>query len=233
MAFHKLSAPSLKELFILDLESKILSGELPIGTKLPSERELASSMQISRAVVNSGISEMEKKGFLVVKPRIGTFVEDYRRNGTLETLVSIMNYHGGNIGRREVRSILELRIVLVQLAAALAIDQAGDMTLHSLEPLLSDIQGSNTDEELVENTFRFYHELSYISGNMLLPLFFMSFKELVCPLWMRFIRNYGRDALIHRSEVFLELLLARKKEELDAHITQSSSDSIDGSMPIY
>lgn len=233
MNFQKLETPSLKELFITELETKILSGELPIGTKLPSERELAASMQVSRAVVNSGISEMEKKGFLVVKPRIGTFVEDYRRNGTLDTLVSIMHFHGGNIGRKEVRSILELRIVLVNLAASLSVDQADDEELQSLVPLLHDIQNSTTNDEVVENTFRLYHELSYISGNMLLPLFFMSFRELVCPLWTRFVMNYGRDALVQRSERFMELLLARKKEELLEHISQSSKDSIDGAMPIY
>ena len=95
MEFRKLEAPSLKELFISELENMIISGKLQIGERLPSERELANSMQVSRAVVNSGIAEMEKKGFLIVKPRIGTFVEDYRRNGTLETLVSVMNYNGG------------------------------------------------------------------------------------------------------------------------------------------
>ena len=46
MNFQKLETPSLKELFITELETKILSGELPIGTKLPSERELAASMQV-------------------------------------------------------------------------------------------------------------------------------------------------------------------------------------------
>ena len=48
MEFKKLNAPSLKELFISELENMIISGRLPIGTKLPSERELASSMQVSR-----------------------------------------------------------------------------------------------------------------------------------------------------------------------------------------
>ena len=83
MQFQKLSAPSLKELFVTQLENKILSGELKVGEKLPSERELATSMQVSRAVVNAGISEMEQKGFLIVRPRVGTFVEDYRKNGSL------------------------------------------------------------------------------------------------------------------------------------------------------
>ena len=61
MLFKKLSAPSLKELFVAELEGMILSGKLEIGAKLPPERELAESMQVSRAVVNSGLDEMEKK----------------------------------------------------------------------------------------------------------------------------------------------------------------------------
>ena len=57
----------------------ILSGRLMVGEKLPPERELAESMQVSRAVVNSGITELARKGFLIIKPRVGTFVADYRR----------------------------------------------------------------------------------------------------------------------------------------------------------
>ena len=116
MEFQKLNAPSLKELFISELENMIISGRLPIGTKLPSERELASSMQVSRAVVNSGIAELEKKGFVVVKPRIGT----------MDTLVSIMKYNGGSLSSDEIRSILEVRILFMNLAARLTIEKASD-----------------------------------------------------------------------------------------------------------
>lgn len=111
----------------------ILSGKLEIGAKLPPERELAESMQVSRAVVNSGLDEMEKKGFLVVKPRIGTFVADYRKYGTADTLVSIMQYNGGMLRDKEVRSILEVRIMFMNLAATLAIDNADDASIAGLE----------------------------------------------------------------------------------------------------
>lgn len=73
----------------------ILSGKMIIGEKLPYERELEASMQASRAVINSGVAELARKGFLTIKPRDGTFVDDYRRNGTMETLMSIMNYNDG------------------------------------------------------------------------------------------------------------------------------------------
>ena len=105
----------------------ILSGKLEIGSKLPPERELAESMKVSRAVINSGIAELEKKGFLVVRPRIGTFVADYRRDGSLDTLVAIMNYNGGVLKNREVKSVLEARIMFMVEAPSLR------LTVHQIK----------------------------------------------------------------------------------------------------
>ena len=162
MEFQKLNAPSLKELFISELENMIISGRLPIGTKLPSERELASSMQVSRAVVNSGIAELEKKGFVVVKPRIGTFVEDYRRNGTMDTLVSIMKYNGGSLSSDEIRSILEVRILFMNLAVRLTIEKASDAEIGGLTFYLDKLKNSSTPEDAAASIFEFSHELSFI-----------------------------------------------------------------------
>lgn len=232
MQFQKLSAPSLKDLFITELENKILSGELKVGEKLPSERELAASMQVSRAVVNAGIAEMEQKGFLVVKPRIGTFVEDYRKNGTLETLVSIMKYNGGNLAKDEVKSVLELRIVLVNLATNLCIDNANDEEMEGLKTYLEAIKASSNNDELIENTFALYHEISFISKNALLPLFFVSFKDLVCRLWLRYILNYGTQSLIDSNEILVNYLLERDKAGVSAHVTDTTMEAISGDRKI-
>ena len=61
MEFEKLVSPSLKDLFITHIEAMILSGELPVGQQLPPERQLAQSMGVSRAVVNSGVAELERR----------------------------------------------------------------------------------------------------------------------------------------------------------------------------
>ena len=121
MEFAKLSAPSLKDLFVQQLQGMILSDELPMGTQLPPERELAQQMQVSRAVVNGGLAELAQQGFLEVRPRQGTFVADYRRKGNLSTLIAIMEYQGGVLGKDEIRSILEVRRALEHLAAQLAL----------------------------------------------------------------------------------------------------------------
>lgn len=112
MEFEKLQTASLKELFISSVEDKILSGELPIGAQLPTERELAEMMDVSRGVVNSGIAEMAHKGFLEVRPRVGTFVADYRRVGKSDIFLSIMHYNGGILPEQEIRSLLEFKSLI-------------------------------------------------------------------------------------------------------------------------
>ena len=153
MEFKKLAAPSLKELFITEIQNMILSGKLEIGEQLPPERELAESMHVSRAVVNSGITTLEKKGFLDVRPRVGNFVADYRRNGTLETLVTIMNYNGGMLRDNEVKSILEVRVIILSLAAKLTIEQASDEAIQSLTPFLEQLKSCEDPEETANLMF--------------------------------------------------------------------------------
>ena len=46
MAFREIVAPTVKELFVQQLEGMILSGELRPGDRLPTERELADEMKI-------------------------------------------------------------------------------------------------------------------------------------------------------------------------------------------
>lgn len=61
MAFRKIDAPSIKELFLSQMEEMILSGELKPGDKLPPERELADTMGISKTVVHEGIRELSRR----------------------------------------------------------------------------------------------------------------------------------------------------------------------------
>jgi DNA-binding transcriptional MocR family regulator len=55
-------------------ESAIARGELPSGSRLPPERELASRLQISRTTVVSAYRELESKGLLRGYVGRGTFV---------------------------------------------------------------------------------------------------------------------------------------------------------------
>jgi len=233
MEFSKLSAPSLKELFIQELESQILSGKLAIGEKLPPEREIAESMQVSRAVVNSGISVLARKGFLTIKPRVGTFVSDYRRNGTLDTLISIMNYNSGVLRADEIRSILEVRIALDSLAVRQCIPKITDEELLLLINLAEKIQTSATFAEAGSYAFDFQHELAILSGNVLIPLIFQSFKVMVLSLWERYCQLHGIESLYQNTISLCRCIEERDAEKAVNCLTAYINETINGSRPIY
>lgn len=195
MEFQKISSPSLRELFVEQLQHLILSDKLKIGEKLPPERQLAETMQVSRAVVNGGISDLEKMGFLIVKPRSGTYVADYRRRGTLDTLNAIMKYNGGRIRNDEIRSILEVRNALDILAARLCVEHISDEDVQVLFEKVELIRTAQNISEATQAAFEFQHEFALISGNTLIPLIFQSFQAPIFTLWERFCTLYGIDTL--------------------------------------
>ena len=61
MPFQEIVAPSIRELFVQQLTGLILSGELRPGDRLPTERELADEMKISKTVVHEGIRELRRQ----------------------------------------------------------------------------------------------------------------------------------------------------------------------------
>jgi GntR family transcriptional repressor for pyruvate dehydrogenase complex len=233
MEFTKLSAPTLKELFVREMESMILSGRLPVGTQLPPERELAASMQVSRAVVNAGVVELARKGFLVIRPRIGTFVADYRRDGTIETFLAIVSYNGGMLRREEVRSILELRIALDTLAVELCAERITNDELAQLRASTEAIGRAQTPDEAVRNAFAFQHHLAFFSGNAFLPVIFSSFKALTRTLWLHFCSLYGVSALYENTHALCEALEKRDFDGAIRCLTATLQRSITGDRPIY
>ena len=57
-------------------ESKIKSGELPLGTKLPSIRKLSDDYSISRNTVTKAYGELEKDGYIYSLSKSGYFIKN-------------------------------------------------------------------------------------------------------------------------------------------------------------
>lgn len=195
MEFQKITTLSMKEMFVCQIRDMILSGQLFVGSRLPPEREIAEQMQVSRGVVNSGFAELARQGFLEILPRRGVFVADYGKNGNINTLNSIMEYHGDALGQSEICSILEVRRGLEHLATDSVIKNATDEDIFGLEGLLEEIGNAINVQEAVFATFAFHHRLSVISGNSILPLIYISFKPVVTQLWKCYCLHYGKEAL--------------------------------------
>lgn len=213
MGFTKITNVSLTELFVQQIENMILSGELAVGEQLPPARELSVRMGVSRPVISAGLIELEKLGFVEIHPRQGAFVSDYRRKGTVETLVAIMRYNGGAMRDNEVASLLQVRNSLEGLCMELVIQNATDQELESVAPLLQAIEESNLPEDTADAVYTFHHELAALSGNMLLPLLYHSFKPESLYLWTISVKKDGKKKLCDAKTRLYQALLNRDVKE--------------------
>lgn len=190
MKFDEIVVPTMKELFIKDIERKILSGELKPYDKLPSERELEASMKVSKTVINSGFTELAKNGFVKIVPRKGVFVDDYIRNGKLNTLISIINFNGGKIDKKTYDSLTEYRIFFDTECCALAAKRHTKEDIATLRDIYAAMSKSTDEDEILELKFKFLHAIYFATGNNIYPLLCNSFKN-VCHTFNKIVMKYN------------------------------------------
>ena len=220
MGFNKISALSLTDLFVQQIENMILSGELAVGEQLPPARELSIRMGVSRPVISAGLVELEKLGFVEIRPRQGVYVCDYRRKGTMETLVAIMRYNGGALRQNEVRSMLETREAMESLCMKLVCERVNTGELEQLSPILDSIRDAKSPEEAAEQVFCFHHELAVLSGNVLMPLLYYSFHPQSVYLWSLYCKRSGIQKLY---QIKLRLYSALLNRDVDSALAQTRS----------
>src|SRR5208283_1455092 len=121
-----LHSDSLVEVFISRFEDLILTGKIAIGQRLPAERELALQLGVSRPVVHEGLVDLAAKGLVTMKPRVGTFVNDYRKEGSLSILNSIINYQQGGLDENLMESLLQTRLLVETETTRLAASHRTD-----------------------------------------------------------------------------------------------------------
>ncbi|MEV0343254.1 GntR family transcriptional regulator [Nocardia sp. NPDC050713] len=112
------------------IAADVLSGELAPGSTLPSERQLAEALGVSRPAVREALQRLAAAGLVAVRQGDATTVLDYRRGAGLEVLPRLL-IREGMLEPAVARSILEVRMhngpKVAELAAARmgSLDQSG------------------------------------------------------------------------------------------------------------
>ena len=78
----------------ITLKRYILIEDLPVGTKLPSERELSEILVVSRNIVREALSALVAEKVVVKHTGKGTFVADFDRQATAISLPLTVNQDG-------------------------------------------------------------------------------------------------------------------------------------------
>ncbi|HUV15423.1 MAG TPA: FCD domain-containing protein [Pelolinea sp.] len=197
-----LHVTSVREACIRFLENKILSGEWMIDTRLPSERSLAASLEVSRLILHEAIVDLAAKGLVEIIPRKGAFVSDFRRDGAVGLLSSLMTYQNGELDRDFISGMVDMRLLLETETARLAALNCSESQLAELRGVLEEECKTDLSDDmtLTELDFTFHLIIAIASGNLMYPMIINSFRKVYTRLTGTFFRRYSGQRAI--SEVF-------------------------------
>jgi len=140
---------------------RLILKKLKPGDKLPSERELAESLRVSRSSIRDAIRGLELMG--LVEPRQGT--------GTIVREVSaetVINPFGDALKRRQelVGELLDFRKMLEPPLAARAATHASPEEISEMEEiLLRQEQKQRQGDSAVAEDTEFHYNVALASGN--------------------------------------------------------------------
>jgi DNA-binding FadR family transcriptional regulator len=220
MEFNQPVSSSLKDLFISEITENILSGKLTIGERLPNERNLAEKMNVSRAVINTGLMELARWGFVEIVPRKGTFVADYKRRGKIETLELMLKYSGGHFDPLTIDSIYEVRTCIERHIAELAAKRRTEQDIADIRRQIDILSGLDDPESLSAATHEFYHLLSVASGNIIYPLNVEAYKVIYIPLMTAVYKRAPKKDRLVRLNKLIDLIEQQNVRESVECITE-------------
>jgi len=185
--------------FLARFEGEILSGRFAPGDRLPAERDLAESHGVSRPVVHAALEELAKRGLLRIEPRQGVFVADWRREGSVEILLSIINYSGGDLSPGIFDGLLEMRLLFEVETARLAALRAKAPELAAIDRVLAreTLFEYRASRDATRIDFDFHFAVALASGNAVYPMLMNSFRRVYERILDRF---YEEPAVV--PEVF-------------------------------
>jgi len=124
---------SLREQLTGRLEQMILSGDIPAGATLPSEREMVEQWSVSRSVVRDAIRTVESKGLIEVRHGVGAVVTHDVQDAFASALELLIER-----GQYSPSELLEFRVVLEAEAAKLAAQNATEDDLEAMNRALEE-----------------------------------------------------------------------------------------------
>jgi GntR family transcriptional repressor for pyruvate dehydrogenase complex len=116
-----------------------------------------------------------------------------------------MNYNEGKISLKLFEGLMDTRLLIeLECAKLAAINRSGE-DLEALEKLILDVKENLNDvESFVEFNYRFHHQVTIVSGNIVYGMIFKSFEPVCKNLIRMYFQegNYFQQSLISHEKLY-------------------------------
>jgi len=142
------------------LERLILK-KLQPGDKLPSERELAELLRVSRSSIRDAIRSLELMGMVEPRQGAGTIVREISSDSLTNPLANAVKRKGELIGE-----LLDFRMMLEPQLAARAATRVSDDDISEMEEILDRQEKKlRAGESTIPEDSEFHYAIALASGN--------------------------------------------------------------------
>lgn len=149
---------------------RIMSGEYPENSKLPTEAEFAEELGISRPTVRAAIARLRESGLVASRRGSGSFVLK-RPDDRLLAFTRIESI-------ADLQSCFEYRIMLESHAAGLAADRAGPSDLARMRAALDAMDAAIAERALMlEEDYGYHRAICEATDNPFIVDSFNSISE--------------------------------------------------------
>jgi GntR family transcriptional repressor for pyruvate dehydrogenase complex len=211
---------------ISQLRQMIQSGELPPGSRLPSETQLSLQMGVSRSGIREAVKVLESARVLVVKRGDGTYVTSLAPKLLLEGVGFAVEMLQGDT----LLEVMEVRRLLEPAATGLAALRISDEQLTELADLLYQMQNKADDAEALMQADTAFHRVVIAStGNETLTSLLdgLSGRTVRARVWRGVIEGNVTQVTIDEHRAIYLALLARDPAlaTAAAHMHVNTSES--------
>lgn len=162
------------EVIMEQIKDIVKKGELKSGDKLPSERELAEKLEVSRTSVREALKALTMLGLIESKHGEGNFIKSNFEDSLLEPLSIVFL-----LIENKNEDIIELRRIIEPEAAALAAKNIKEHELRELKEIMKELNDSLDAEVCVDLDKKFHYKIAQASGNHLISTIMFSISSLI------------------------------------------------------
>jgi GntR family transcriptional regulator, transcriptional repressor for pyruvate dehydrogenase complex len=173
----------------------LLSGAVPPGDRIPSERQLADALGVNRPAVREAIRALGFLGLLEVRQGSGT----YFRGPDQELLFRLFEWTL-LFGDGKARDLLETRADLEIIACGRAAERRSQDDVAALEALLEDMRTSDQDR-FPDADLAFHAKIVAMAGNVVLEDMLASIRTVIRGWVERNITAAGTTQIAYRDHV--------------------------------
>ncbi|MBP1931420.1 FadR/GntR family transcriptional regulator [Ammoniphilus resinae] len=164
MDYAPIKKQRVSDIIVERIKDSIENGIIKPGDKLPSERELASSLNVSRGTVREALSILEAKGVVEVQSGKGVFLLQNSQAELFRLLNATFREE-----RTDLLELLELRQSLEGQASFFAAERRNEQDLENIKQALERLENSVcTNQVAAQEDYDFHMAIVEASHNSMM-----------------------------------------------------------------